>query len=239
MSIKINNLTKCFNKNPVVDNLCLETPDKGIFALLGLNGAGKTTTINILCSIINKTSGEVIINGQTIDKHNVNIKRQIGLSPQENAIDEKMTVYENLDFFASLYGIQNKKDKILNIIKKFTLDDKIKSKAKNLSGGQKRKLSLAMALITEPKILILDEPTLGLDVIARKELWSLINSYKNEMLIIFTTHYIEEAEKYADDITIISKGKIVAQGNQKQIIEKANVQTFTDAFIKLAGGYNA
>lgn len=236
MSIKINNLNKNFKHNRVVDNLSLETPNNGIFALLGLNGAGKTTTINIICSIINKTSGEVTINNNNIDNNKVDTKRQIALSPQENAIDEKMTVYDNLDFFACLYKIQNKKEKILNIIKKFNLEDKTKTKAKNLSGGQKRKLSLAIALITEPKILILDEPTLGLDVVARKELWSLINSYKNEILILFTTHYIEEAEKYADDIAIISKGKIVAHGNQKQIIDIAKTSSFTDAFIKLAGG---
>lgn len=237
MSIKINNLNKFFKHNLVVDNLSLETPNNGIFALLGLNGAGKTTTINIICSIINKTSGDVIVNNNNIDSNNINTKREIGLSPQENAIDEKITVYDNLDFFASLYKVQNKEEKILNIIKKFNLESKIK--AKNLSGGQKRKLSLAMALITEPKILILDEPTLGLDIIARKELWTLINSYKDKMLVLFTTHYIEEAEKYADDIAIISKGKIVAHGNQKQIIEKAKTSSFTDAFIKLAGGYNA
>ncbi|MCQ2776610.1 MAG: ATP-binding cassette domain-containing protein [Bacilli bacterium] len=168
MSIEIKNLTKYFKNDLVVNNLCLKTPNKGLFALLGLNGAGKTTTINIICSITNKTSGNVIINGDSVSQKK--IKRQIGLSPQENAVDEKMTVYENLEFFASLYGVQNKKNKILNIIKKFALDGKTKSKAKNLSGGQKRKLSLAMALITEPKILILDEPTLGLDVVARKEL---------------------------------------------------------------------
>lgn len=239
MSILINNLTKFYKKNKVLNGLYLKTPDNGIFALLGLNGAGKTTTINIICSAINKTGGEVIINGKSINKRNIDAKRQIGLSPQENSIDEKMTVYENLDFFGSLYKISNKKEKILHIIKRFGLENKTKAKAKNLSGGQKRKLSLAMALITEPKILILDEPTLGLDVISRKELWSLINLYKKDVLIIFTTHYIEEAEKYADDIAIISNGKIVAHGNKNAIIKKAHVKNFTDAFIKLAGGYNA
>lgn len=233
--IKINNLVKKYGNFTAVDNLSLEIQDGEIFALLGLNGAGKTTTINILSSLISKTSGEVIINDLNLDTESAKIKELLNVSPQETAVANNLTVYENLDLIATLYNVKNKEKEIDDIIEKFLLSQKKDSRAKTLSGGQKRRLSLAMSLITKPKILILDEPTLGLDIKARKELWKIINDYKRHATIILTTHYLEEAESLADRIGIMNKGKLAIVGTSDEIISKTNSEDFEGAFLKFAG----
>lgn len=240
--IEIKDLKKTFGKVKAVNGLTFNINDGEIFALLGLNGAGKSTTIKILCTLLLKDSGSVIIDGLDIDKDRKKIKSIISLSPQETAVAANLTVYENLKFIADLYGInvknkngKNCDDKIEEIIKKFTLTAKRNAKAKTLSGGQKRRLSLAMAFITEPKFLILDEPTLGLDVKVRRDLWRLIKEYSAYSTVIITTHYLEEAEQLANRIGIMKDGELVALGTAKQIIEKVGASNFEEAFLRLAG----
>ena len=236
--IEIKNLCKNFGSVKAVDNLSLKINSGEIFALLGLNGAGKSTTIKILCALTEKTSGDVFIDGQNIETALSEIKKIINLSPQETAVANNLTTLENLEFIANLYGISAAHDKAKEMIKTFGLEPKTNILAKKLSGGQKRKLSLAMALITSPKILILDEPTLGLDIKSRKALWEIISSLKGKTTIILTTHYLEEAETLADRIAIMNFGKLMALGTAKEIISLSQKQTFEDAFLHFAGGEN-
>lgn len=233
--IKINNLSKKFKDVCAVKDLSLEIKDNQVFALLGLNGAGKTTTINILCSLIKKDRGEVLVNSFSLDENANEIKKIINVSPQETAIANNLTVEENLDFMASLYGVENKKKKIEEMLGVFDLIEKRKKIAKTLSGGQKRRLSIAMAMITNPKILILDEPTLGLDIKSRKKLWGIIEKCKQNKIVILTTHYLEEAEHLADTIAIMNKGELVICGTCEEIIKSTKEKNFEDAFLKLVG----
>lgn len=231
--IKINNLTKKYKEKYAVNNLNLEIKSGELFSLLGTNGAGKTTTIKMLLStLILPTSGEVKINNFDLTKDSAKIKEIINISPQETAIAPNLTVIENLYFMAGIYQITNKEEKINELVKIFKLDDVLKQKAKTLSGGYQRKLSIAISLINSPKILFLDEPTLGLDVISRHDLWNIIESLKGNTTIILTTHYMEEAEKLSDRIGIMNKGKLIELGTAKELIKKKKAKTFEDAFIK-------
>ena len=232
--IEIKNLTKIFGDVTAVNGLTLEINDGEIFALLGLNGAGKSTTIKILCSLLNKDGGTVTINGLDLDKDEKAIKRLIGLSPQETAVAPNLTVEENLKFIADLYDIKDK-NAVGEMIEKFSLGAKRKTLAKKLSGGQKRRLSLAMAFIVQPKILILDEPTLGLDIKVRRDLWRLIQEAAENSTVILTTHYLEEAEALSNRIGIMKNGEIVALGTAKEITQKSGAASFEDAFLSLAG----
>lgn len=234
--IKIKNLTKNFQTVKAVDNLSLEIFEGETFALLGLNGAGKSTTINILSGLLQKTSGQIQIKNLDLDKDIAKIKQIINLSPQETAIANNLTVKENLEFIANLYKVPNLIDKTNQMLETFDLLQKENTLAKKLSGGQKRKLSIAMALITEPQILILDEPTLGLDIKSRKALWKIISSLKGKTTIILTTHYLEEAETLSDRIGIMTNGKLVALGTKEEIISKSQKPNFEDAFLHFAGG---
>ena len=207
-----------------------------LFALLGTNGAGKTTTIKMLSTLILPTEGEIKINGLDIIKDRQKIKEFLNVSPQETAIAPNLTVKENLEFMAGVYKIENKDEKIAELVKIFKLDDVLKQKAKTLSGGWQRKISIALALINDPKILFLDEPTLGLDVIARKELWKVIEDLKGKVTIILTTHYMEEAESLSDRIGIMANGHLIEVGTAKELIKKAKTKTFEDAFVKIATG---
>ena len=233
MSIKIENLTKKYKDITALDNLSLEIKEHELFALLGLNGAGKTTTIKMLATLVKPTSGDAFIYGKSINSEEV--KELIAISTQETSVARNLTVEENLLFMASIYGLdENTKNEVIKrIIADFNFEKVLKKKAKTLSGGWQRKLSIAMALIASPKVLFLDEPTLGLDVIARRELWDIILKLKKEMTIILTTHYMEEATYLSDRIGIISEGKLKALGTAEELIEKAKVNNFEDAFIKI------
>ena len=231
--IKINNLTKKYKDKLAVDNLNLEIKTGKLFSLLGTNGAGKTTTIKMLSTLILPTSGEVEINNLDLVKDSSKIKEIINISPQETAVASNLTVLENLYFMAGIYQIPNKEDKIKELIKLFKLEEVLKQKAKTLSGGYQRKLSIAISLINNPKILFLDEPTLGLDVISRHDLWKVIELLKGKTTIILTTHYMEEAEVLSDRIGIMNKGKLIELGTSKELIKKAKTKNFEDAFIKI------
>ena len=235
-SIEISNLTKKFKEKIAVNNISLKIKERELFALLGTNGAGKTTTIKMLSTLILPTSGEVKINGLDVIKDRQKVKEILNVSPQETAIAPNLSVRENLEFMAGVYQIKSKEEKIKELISMFKLDDVLNQKAKTLSGGWQRKVSIAMALINDPKILFLDEPTLGLDVIARKELWSVIEKQKNKMTIILTTHYMEEAESLSDRVGIMAGGNLIDVGTPEELIKKSGEKNFEDAFVKIATG---
>ena len=231
--IEINNLTKKYKEKTAVNDLSLTINKGELFSLLGTNGAGKTTTIKILSTLILPTSGNIKINNLDIIKDKRKIKEIINISPQETAIAPNLTVLENLYFIADIYKIPNKKEKVEELIKIFKLEEVLKQKAKTLSGGYQRKLSIAISLINNPIVLFLDEPTLGLDVISRRELWKVIKSLKGNTTIILTTHYMEEAEELSDRIGIMNKGKLIRLGTAKELMSSVKAKSFEDAFIKI------
>ncbi len=234
--IQITNLTKKYKEKIAVNNINLTIKEGELFALLGTNGAGKTTTIKMLSTLILPTEGEIKIAGYDIAKDSVKIKEIVNVSPQETAIAPNLTVKENLDFMAGVYKIKNKNEKIDKLVKTFKLQEVLKQKAKTLSGGWQRKLSIAISLINDPKVLFLDEPTLGLDVLARRELWAVIESLKRKITIILTTHYMEEAESLSDRVGIMDKGNLIAVGTVKELMQKAGTNNFEEAFVKIATG---
>ncbi len=236
LAIETKNLTKRYKEKTAVDGINLKINQGELFALLGTNGAGKTTTIKMLSTLILPTDGEIRINGLDILKYRQKIKEILNVSPQETAIAPNLSVKENLEFMAGVYQIPDKQGKINELIEMFNLDEVLNQKAKTLSGGWQRKVSIAISLINEPQILFLDEPTLGLDVIARKELWSVIETLKGKITIILTTHYMEEAESLSDRIGIMAKGNLVAAGTADELIKKADSKNFEDAFVKIATG---
>jgi ABC-2 type transport system ATP-binding protein len=235
-AIETNNLTKKFKEKTAVHGINLQIKEGELFALLGTNGAGKTTTIKMLSTLILPTDGEIKIEGLDIIKDRQKIKEILNVSPQETAIAPNLSVKENLEFMAGVYKISNKQEKINELIKMFKLEEVLNQKAKTLSGGWQRKVSIAIALINEPKILFLDEPTLGLDVIARKELWNVIERLKGKITIILTTHYMEEAESLSDRVGIMAKGNLVDVGTSEELIKRTGVTKFEDAFVKIATG---
>ena len=232
MMIRTEHLTKKYKSLTAVNDLNLTLNDDSLFALLGTNGAGKTTTIKMLSTLITPTSGNIYYDNYSLPKDTQVIRNFINLSPQETAIAANLSVKENLEFMAGVYGIQDKA-RINHLIEVFHLDEVLKQKAATLSGGWQRKLSIALSLINQPKILFLDEPTLGLDVIARKELWNVIESLKKEMLIILTTHYMEEAEELADQVGIITHGRLITPGTVSDLLQQTNTTKLEDAFVKL------
>ena len=232
--IKTVNLTKKFGEKIAVNNLNLQINKGELFSLLGVNGAGKSTTIKMLTTLTLPTSGEILINDKNIYANLNEIKSKMNISPQETAIAPNLTVKENLLFIASVYDVKNKEEKVNSLIKQFSFTDYTDKKAKTLSGGFKRRLSIAMALVNDPEILFLDEPTLGLDVIARRELWKIIKNLKGKTTVLLTTHYMEEAEALSDRVAIIANGKLKFIGTPSEIIEISGEKTFEEAFIKLA-----
>jgi ABC-2 type transport system ATP-binding protein len=234
--IETRSLTKRYKDKTAVDSLNLKIEKGEVFALLGTNGAGKTTTVKMLSFLTKASGGDIIINGKNTRECENDIKKILNLSPQETAIAPNLTVLENLDFMAGVYAISNKKERIASLIEVFNLTSVLKQKAKTLSGGWQRKLSIALALINDPEILFLDEPTLGLDVISRRELWKVIDSLKGKKTIILTTHYMEEAEKLSDRIGIMSEGKLRCIGTAEELKKMAQTDSFEDAFVKLATG---
>ena len=235
-AIKTSKLTKKYKEKVVVNGIDLLIKEGELFSLLGVNGAGKTTTIKMLSGLILPTSGEILIDNMNIKDDVYKIKQILNVSPQETAIAPNLTVKENLEFMGGVYQINNKENKINELINQFKLDDILNKKAKTLSGGWQRRLSIAISLINEPKILFLDEPTLGLDVIARKELWDVINELKGKITIILTTHYMEEAESLSDRIGIMANGDLVDVGTKDELINKVNAKNFEDAFVRIATG---
>lgn len=235
-AIRTENLTKKFKGITAVNNLNMEIMENELFALLGVNGAGKTTTIKMLSCLIKPSEGDGYIFGKSITKDSYNIKPIINVSPQETAVAPNLTVMENLELIARIYGNDKNSSlvKTKNIIASFGLGEVQKQKAKILSGGYQRRLSIAMALISEPKLLFLDEPTLGLDVLARRELWKIIKKLKESMTIILTTHYLEEAVALSDRIGIMVKGALKTVGTSEEIIREAKADNFEDAFIAIS-----
>ncbi|HOP11817.1 MAG TPA: ABC transporter A family member [Oscillospiraceae bacterium] len=236
VAIQTTGLTKRFKDKTAVDNLNLSIENGELFALLGVNGAGKTTTIKMLSGLCSPTSGDAVLLGDSIVKAAHKVKENTNVSPQETAVARNLTVRENLELIAGIYGADKKaaKEKAENMIKSFALGEVADKKAKILSGGFQRRLSIAMALISDPKILFLDEPTLGLDVLARRELWKAIGALKGKVTMILTTHYMEEAEALSDRIGIMSDGHLKAVGTAKELIAQTNAKNFEDAFIALA-----
>lgn len=237
-AIKTMNLTKKYKDKSAVENLNLEVETGELLSLLGVNGAGKTTTIKMLSCLTKPTSGDAELLGYSITKDSLKVKECINVSPQETAIAPNLTVRENLEFVCGLYGhsqadCRSKADKM---IAEFSLSEIEKSKAKTLSGGWGRRLSIAMALITEPKILFLDEPTLGLDVLARRELWKIIEQLKGKITMILTTHYLEEAEALSDRIAVMANGRLIARGTAHELKTIAGKDNFEDAFVALCEG---
>ncbi len=237
-SIKTVNLTKRYKDVLAVDNLNLEIKQGELFSLLGLNGAGKTTLIKMLCCLTKSTSGDAFLNGKSIINNTSDVKSIIGVSPQETAIASGLTVFENLKLICGIYGFskEKQKEKILELTEILGLEAVINKKAGKLSGGWQRKLSIAMALISEPEILFLDEPTLGLDVLSRADLWDIIKSLKGKVTIVLTTHYMEEAEALSDRIAIMKDGKILVCGTAQYIKDMAKTDNFETAFINIVRG---
>ena len=235
-SIETKKLTKRFKDKVAVNGIDLSIKEGELFALLGVNGAGKTTTIKMLSGLILPTSGEIVIENMNMKKDVFKIKEILNVSPQETAIAPNLTVKENLEFMAGVYQIKDKEKKINELVKEFKLDEVLNKRAKTLSGGWQRKVSIAISLINDPKILFLDEPTLGLDVIARKELWKVINSLKGKITIILTTHYMEEAESLSDRIGIMANGNLIDIGTSEELIKKTKAKNFEDAFVSIATG---
>lgn len=238
MAIKIVNLRKEYSDVVAVNNLNLEIFDGELFSLLGINGAGKTTLIKMLATLTKPTSGEAFINGYSIISDDEKIKELIDISMQETAIARKLTVDENIEFYAKLSG-QSKKEideNKSNLYKVFGLEQVKNKVACKLSGGWQRKLSIALALVSNPKVLFLDEPTLGLDVIARRELWKAIKALKGKMTIILTTHYMEEAEELSDRIGVMKDGNLLFTGNKEELYTKTNKMNVEEAFVHLVSG---
>lgn len=236
IAIETNALSKQFSERVAVHSLDLSIKHGQVFGLLGLNGAGKTTTIRMLTCLTKPTGGDATVLGKSILTEPQAIKANINLSPQETAVAPNLSVRENLEMMAGIYGNgrQSAKDRAGQVMQKLGLSERQNDKAKILSGGWQRRLSIAMALISEPKILFLDEPTLGLDVIARRELWSVIENLKGEMTIILTTHYLEEAQSLSDEIGIMANGRLKALGSAESLMTSTGARNFEEAFVALA-----
>lgn len=235
-AIKTVDLVKRYKNKTAVNHLNLLINNGELFSLLGVNGAGKTTTIKMFSCLISPTSGDALLLGNSIVSNPYAVKEKINVSPQETAVAPNLTVMENLMLVAQIYGNDKRtaRKKANEMISMPGLSDVARSRAKTLSGGMQRRLSIAMALISEPRILFLDEPTLGLDVLARRELWTTIKTLKGKITIILTTHYMEEAEALSDRIGIMSNGELRAVGTVDELLAQTAAKNFEDAFVSLA-----
>ena len=237
-AIETMRLTKRFSGRTAVDGLDLAIAEGEFFALLGQNGAGKTTTIRMLTCLLAPSEGDALIMGESIVHSAEAAKAQSNLSPQETAVAQNLTVRENLVLIARLDGAEKKQAdaEAEHIMAEFSLAERAGDKAKTLSGGMQRRLSIAMALITKPKVLFLDEPTLGLDVRARRELWKMLRALKGKITVVLTTHYLEEAEALSDRIGVMHEGKLRALGTAAELCAETGAENFEDAFLALTGG---
>lgn len=234
-AIKTENLIKRYKDKTAVAGLTLTVNEGELIALLGVNGAGKTTTVKMLTCLTKPTEGKAEIMGHDVIKDSEEVKRLVGISPQDTSVAENLNVKENLEFMANIYLPKDKSvQAVEKTIKAFALGDFKDKKAKLLSGGYKRKLSIAMAIIGEPKVLFLDEPTLGLDVLARRQLWREIEALKKNMTIVLTTHYMEEAEALADRIVIMNEGKVMAVGTLDELENLTGRKGLEDVFVSIA-----
>lgn len=233
--IEIKDITKKYRSLVAVNHVNLTIQDGELFGLLGVNGAGKTTLISMLSTLVHPTSGTASLMGHDLIKEKEEIKKIMSVSPQETAIAPLLTVKENLSFFSEIYEMDDLTylEKIIHL---FHLEEVLNKKARTLSGGYKRRLSIAISLLSKPKVLFLDEPTLGLDVFARRELWKIILSLKGKITIVLTSHYLEEIEALCDRIAVIHKGNIIFEGKIEVMKEKTQKENIEDAFIALIEG---
>lgn len=240
-AIQTKELTRRYGEKTAVDALDLTVKQGELFALLGVNGAGKTTTVKMLSGLLAPTSGDAEILGYSLVSQTQEVKSRINLSPQETAVAPKLTARENLELIAGIYGSTRKeaKEKAAAMLEEFHMQEVAGQRAGTLSGDWQRRLSIAMALISQPQILFLDEPTLGLDVLARRELWNIIEKLKGRVTVILTTHYMEEAASLSDRVAILAHGRLHLCGTVQEILDAAGETDFENAFIKLAGGTEA
>ncbi len=234
-AIQIKGLTKKYKDVTAVDALELGVESGELFSLLGVNGAGKTTTVKMLSCLVRPTAGDALLLGKSICGESAAVKSYIGISPQETAVAFGLSVKENLILMCGIHGFDREKSekRIAELTEEFHFEEIMDKKAAKLSGGWQRRLSIAMALVGEPKILFLDEPTLGLDVIARQELWDTVRMLKGKVTIILTTHYMEEAEALSDRIGVMKNGKLIALGTAEELKTKTGKERFEDAFVAL------
>lgn len=235
-AIVVTGLSRQYPDKTAVDNISFSVDKGSIFSLLGVNGAGKTTTIKMLCGLTRPTGGEAYVLSHNIHTELDEVKKLVNISPQDTSVASRLTVRENLEFIAGIYGAGRKKqrEKADEMIQYFHLQEVADRRAKVLSGGWQRKLSIAMALITELQIIFLDEPTLGLDVLARRELWEVIRRMKEKITIILTTHYMEEAESLSDKVAVMVDGQIKAMGSVKELKEQTGADNLEEAFVRIA-----
>ena len=234
-AIETTDLVKCYQHLTAVDQLTLQIRRGELFSLLGVNGAGKTTLIKLLSCLTKPTAGDALVGGCSITKEPAQVKRLIGVSPQETAVAPHLSVKENLELICGIHGFSAEKTrrKTDELSAALSLESVLPRKAGKLSGGWQRRVSIAMALISEPQILFLDEPTLGLDVIARRELWDTIIALKGRITVILTTHYLEEAEALSDRIGIMKRGRLLAVGTAEELRQMAGAKCFEEAFVSL------
>ena len=240
-AIKTKALVKRYKNLTAVDGLDLEVRQGELFSLLGVNGAGKTTTIKMLTGLTKPTDGDAFVGGCSITRQPEQVKRMIGVSPQETAVAPNLSVKENLELICGIHGFSKEKtrSRIEELSGQFALEEVLRRKVSKLSGGWQRRVSIAMALISEPKILFLDEPTLGLDVIARHDLWKAIRDLKGSVTIILTTHYMEEAKELSDRIGIMKSGRLLAAGTAEELKALAGANDFESAFVTIVKGAGA
>ena len=234
-AIKADGLTKHYNGIVAVDALDLQVEQGELLSLLGVNGAGKSTTIKMLSGLTKPTGGQAYVAGHSIIQEEWSVKRRIGVSPQETAVARNLSVKENLELMCGIHGLtkSQSKEQIGHLADQFDLHSILSKHAGKLSGGWQRRVSIAMALVGQPEILFLDEPTLGLDVIARSELWGVIGGMKGKVTIILTTHYMEEAQALSDRIGIMKNGKLLVTGTARELMEIAGTDSFEQAFISI------
>ncbi len=232
--INIRDLTKLYKERIVVNQLNLQIHQGELFALLGQNGAGKTTTIKMLCGLLSPTDGDATIDGKSIVQNTQAVKQVINISPQETAVAPNLTVYENLLLFSQIYGYKKEKaqQQVYDKMALFGLTPYQHDKAKTLSGGYQRRLSVAMALMSNPKVLFLDEPTLGMDIRARNDVWNILKHLKGHVTIILTSHYLEEIEALADRVGIMHHGQICALGTIQQLISETGKHSLEEVFLE-------
>lgn len=234
-AIQTMGLVKEYKDVSAVDQLTLGIEQGELFSLLGVNGSGKTTTIKLLTGLAKPTAGDALVGGYTISKELDQVKHLIGVSPQETAVAPNLTVKENLELICGIYGFSKEKtrERIGELCRQFSLDSVLMRKAGKLSGGWQRRVSIAMAVISQPEILFLDEPTLGLDVLSRHDLWDVILSLKEKTTIVLTTHYMEEAEALSDRVGIMKDGSLLAVGTVEELKQRAGTQDFEAAFVAI------